>query len=86
MAVMLQRKTSSLSDTNSERERHKTIGFNEHHNSLNCEKAGTSKGLWGRRVDMAPTNKCIFRRLLGVTYLLLNSFHLKSIPCTTDCR
>ena len=45
-----------------------------------CEKTVTSKGLWdrfGKPMDFAPTNKCIFRHFLGVAYLLLNSFYLK---------
>ena len=46
----------------------------------NCEKTGTSKGLWdrlGRRMDIAPTNERIFGIFdifnisLGVAYLLL---------------
>ena len=48
-----------------------------HNSSRNCEKTGTSKGLWdclGRRMDIAPTNMLIFRHFRSEAKILLNKF------------
>ena len=49
------------------------------YHSRNCKKSRTVKELWdrlGRRRDIGPTNKCIFRHFHGAAWLLLNEFHL----------